>query len=293
MLNLHQLKVFVVSAEEGSFSSAARKLGKAQSVISHTISNLEVDLNLELFDRKTRSPTLTPEGVKLLSHARAVLHQTQELKSAARSMGLNNESSITITTDPSLLLPNLYKMMDEFSCQFPDINVTLNISQSVYIPDLVKSGKTHFGLMLIDSSMPSGVELGLLGHLPFYVVAHKKHPLSNLKSVSRSSLALYRQLVFLNTEGEPASQLPVISPKLYCSNDFSVIKNMVERNLGWGYIPTHMVESLKVNDNLVKLPVSFDIRTWTVPVDRVMQMDGVKGPAFKWLEEKSTFLFGK
>ncbi len=291
MLNLQQLRVFVVIAEEGSFSSAARKLGKAQSVISHTVSNLEIDLNLKLFDRATRRPSLTKEGERLLAHAKAVLQQTQEFESAARSLELMNETSIQIAVDPSLLFTDLYRLIDKFSAHFPDTDITLNVAKSCDIPELVKSGKTHFGLMLIDGSMPTGVELGLLGHLPFSVVAHKSHPLSKLKSVSRSSLALYRQVIFQSTEGKQAALLTEISPNKYYSNDFSAIRDMLEQNLGWGYLPNHLVEKHCSEHDLVKLPISFDIKTWTIPVDRVMQMGSVKGAALNWLEVESRELF--
>lgn len=48
--SIEQLQAFVASAEQGSFSAAARHLGKAQSVVSAAIANLEADLNLSLFD---------------------------------------------------------------------------------------------------------------------------------------------------------------------------------------------------------------------------------------------------
>ena len=108
MLSLQQLKTFIVCAELGSFSAAARKLGKAQSVVSQAIANLEVDLGLSLFDRSTRKPTLTKQGVKLLAHAQATLIQSQELESAAMALAAGDESELTLVIDPALLLPKLY-----------------------------------------------------------------------------------------------------------------------------------------------------------------------------------------
>lgn len=52
----------------GSFSAAARKLGKSQSTVSTAIANLEIDLGLNLFDRSSRKPMLT-------EHGRVVLHR--------------------------------------------------------------------------------------------------------------------------------------------------------------------------------------------------------------------------
>ncbi|MGB1280461.1 MAG: helix-turn-helix domain-containing protein, partial [Vibrio cyclitrophicus] len=54
MYNIEQLKMFVYAVELGSFSASARQLGKVQSAVSQGISNLEIDFNVQLFDRSTR-----------------------------------------------------------------------------------------------------------------------------------------------------------------------------------------------------------------------------------------------
>lgn len=54
-LSLEQLQAFVATVETGSFSAAARYLGKAQSAISTAVSNLEIDLDNSLFVRRTLS----------------------------------------------------------------------------------------------------------------------------------------------------------------------------------------------------------------------------------------------
>ncbi len=70
---LDQLEAFSASAETGSFSAAARKLGKAQSAVSMAISNLEIDLGLELFDRAGKYPVLTFTGEMFLREAETIL----------------------------------------------------------------------------------------------------------------------------------------------------------------------------------------------------------------------------
>ena len=48
-LSLNNLKTFIKIADKGSFSAAARHMGKAQSAVSTAISNLELDLGVALF----------------------------------------------------------------------------------------------------------------------------------------------------------------------------------------------------------------------------------------------------
>ena len=61
-LTLDQLRVLVSVAESGSFSAAARRLGRVQSAVSQSIQTMEATLGLALFDRSTRTPALTEAG---------------------------------------------------------------------------------------------------------------------------------------------------------------------------------------------------------------------------------------
>ena len=83
--SLEQLDAFLASVETGSFSAAARKLGKAQSSVSGLISNMEIDTGFDLFDRTSRSPRLTREGEILLRDIKAVLKSHQALVQQRRS----------------------------------------------------------------------------------------------------------------------------------------------------------------------------------------------------------------
>src|SRR5438270_8757688 len=97
-LTLDQLRTFIAAAEQGSFSSAGRKLKRAQSVVSHTLANLEGQIGVRLFDRSARYPRLTDQGKELLQAARDVADGVDGFKARARTMreGLEPELSVAI-----------------------------------------------------------------------------------------------------------------------------------------------------------------------------------------------------
>ena len=64
-INQEQLIIFKTVIETGSFSAAARQLGKVPSAVSMSIANLEIDLNLNLFERIGREPSPTPAAMVL------------------------------------------------------------------------------------------------------------------------------------------------------------------------------------------------------------------------------------
>jgi DNA-binding transcriptional LysR family regulator len=72
-LDLRLLRHFVAVAEELHFTRAAARLYLAQQALSRDIARLEGQLGLRLFTRTTRKVALTPDGERLLVHARALL----------------------------------------------------------------------------------------------------------------------------------------------------------------------------------------------------------------------------
>ncbi|MFK5978844.1 MAG: LysR family transcriptional regulator [Rhizobiaceae bacterium] len=68
----NRARAFLVTAEEGSLSAAARALGMAQPTLGRQVSALEEELGVVLFERVGRGLTLTPSGLELLDHVRAM-----------------------------------------------------------------------------------------------------------------------------------------------------------------------------------------------------------------------------
>jgi DNA-binding transcriptional LysR family regulator len=71
-LTLDQLQVFLAVAESGSFSAAARMLGRAQSAVTYAVQRLEQQVGTQLFDRSGYRPTLSAAGQALLPRARRI-----------------------------------------------------------------------------------------------------------------------------------------------------------------------------------------------------------------------------
>src|ERR1700737_134834 len=97
-ITLDQFRTFIAAVDEGSFSAAGRKLGRAQSVVSQTLANLEAQLGVKLFDRSARYPRLTEEGRSLLAGARSVADNVDEFKARARALreGLGPKLSVVM-----------------------------------------------------------------------------------------------------------------------------------------------------------------------------------------------------
>src|SRR6266581_4657112 len=98
-VSLDQLRTFIAAADEGSFSAGGRRLRRAQSVVSQTLANLETQLGVKLFDRSSRSPVLTKQGVALLAEARAVVGGMDVFKARAKGLSDGLEPELSVVVD--------------------------------------------------------------------------------------------------------------------------------------------------------------------------------------------------
>src|ERR1700675_3559620 len=98
-VSLDQLRTFIAAVDEGSFSAASRKLLRSQSVVSETISNLEEQIGVKLFDRSGRYPKLTPAGLALLGDARSIIGGVDLLKARAKGMSVGLEPELSVVID--------------------------------------------------------------------------------------------------------------------------------------------------------------------------------------------------
>lgn len=124
-LDWNQLKAFLETAETGSLSAAARKLGLTQPTLSRQVAAIEQRMGVTLFERVGKSMALTPTGLDLLEHARAMGAAAEALGLAAtgRSQAVGGVVSVTASDAvAAYLLPPLVKQLRE---QEPGIAIEL------------------------------------------------------------------------------------------------------------------------------------------------------------------------
>jgi DNA-binding transcriptional LysR family regulator len=125
MLRSDDLQVFVLTAELGSLSAAARQLELSPAVASAALKRLEAQLGCRLLVRSTRSLRLTGEGELYLPHARSALQslvEGQQLLAGGKAT-ISGTLQLSAPSDfgRNVLLP----WLDEFQLQHPLLSLRL------------------------------------------------------------------------------------------------------------------------------------------------------------------------
>ncbi len=122
------LRTFVMVAEAGTFSAAAKRLDVSQPAVSHAVARLEKELSCRLVDRGGRRPSLTPEGQRLYEQLGGSYDQIDAAVDALRSSPSSRPVSLSVSTSLAnfWLLPRL----PEFKRQYPDLGLRVITTDS-------------------------------------------------------------------------------------------------------------------------------------------------------------------
>lgn len=127
----NRAKAFLVTAEEGSFSAAARALGTTQPTVGRQVAGLEEDLDVTLFERIGRGLELTPTGLELVEHARAMGAAATRFSRVAAGQSLSLAGPICITAGEVIASAILPPIVAEIRRAHPGIEVEIVASNQV------------------------------------------------------------------------------------------------------------------------------------------------------------------
>jgi DNA-binding transcriptional LysR family regulator len=284
---LDQLRVFLAVAEAGSFAAAARSLGRAVSVISYQIDNLEAQLGVTLFERMaTRRPALTAEGRALLGDACAVSQGVDRLRSRALRLTLGDEPSVSLVVDVLLPTGRLADAARAFKVAHPLVTLHLHVESLGAVSQLVLDRRAAIGVSGIQhvrSPLLTGVAAGSVELVP---VCAPSHPLAQQASIEPGEVRRHLQLVLSDrstaTEGE---DFGVFAAETWRLADLSSKHALLLAGIGWGSLPRPMIEADLSAGRLVGL----DLPEWP-GVDFafavIRRTDTHPGPAGRWLIDR-------
>ena len=127
----NRARAFLVTAEEGSLSAAARALGMAQPTLGRQVTALEQELGVVLFERVGRGLALTPSGLELVEHVRAMGDAASRVSLTASGQSQSIEGTIRITTTEvyaAFVLPPMIAKLRRLS---PGITIEIVASNAV------------------------------------------------------------------------------------------------------------------------------------------------------------------
>lgn len=175
---------FATIAEEGSFTQAAQRLRVAQPWLSARIHKLEEIVGYRLFDRTTRSVSLTEQGEELFEAARNVTKAAEAADRLALDLGRRNRTVLRIGAPPySRIIRERRDLLARFAHAHPNVSLELEMGCAPTLLGRLATGNIDLAFIIGDTDAP-GVESLVLKHIGVELTFDRDHPWGNLPSIS-------------------------------------------------------------------------------------------------------------
>jgi len=249
MISIKQLKYALAVEQTLHFKKAAELCNISQSAFSTALSELEKQLDVQIFERDTKKVLITPIGQRVLKQARNILLQVNELEDFSKVQQLPLSYPMTIGMIPTIapyLLPSLLPVVRE---EYPLAKLNIVENESQVLVDKVRRGDLDAAILALPYPCDGLLTLEFWQE-DFFWVTLKKSQYSEQKEVSseqlrQSKLLLLKDghclkehiLAACNMSDEPAEQdVGAVS--------LNTLIQMVLNNLGTTLIPEMAVEQL-------------------------------------------------
>jgi DNA-binding transcriptional LysR family regulator len=288
-VSLDQLRTFIAAVDEGSFSAASRKLLRAQSVVSETISNLEDQIGVQLFDRSGRYPKLTVAGSVILGDARSIITGVDLMKARAKGISVGLEPELSVVIDVFYPIDAVTQVAREFRQKFPGVALRIYVEALGGAIQPVLDGRCSIGVIGSLPVIPDTVTHERMPGIAFLMVASRDHALASHRGkIPREVLAKHTQIVLTDRSQLSAGrEVGVMSPNTWRLADLFAKHHFLLNGLGWGGMPLHAVRKDLEEGRLAVLPIE------DVPPDglilamsAVWQTKSPPGPAGRWFVDR-------
>ncbi|MDF2523473.1 MAG: LysR family transcriptional regulator [Clostridiales bacterium] len=237
-----QLEYFQTVAELQHMTLASEKLKITQPALSRSISRLETELGVPLFDRQGRSIILNRYGQRFLSHVNRIMYEYDEAKREIQDL-INPESGEVslgfLHTLGASLIPDLIK---GFSKKYPGINFQLHQNSSNILLNQLISGQIDLCLSSPTEDMER-TKWTYLWSEELVVIVPADHPLASFKEIDLEQIADEPLVSFKKGYGirkatDDVLQKAGITPRItFEGEEVHTIVGLVAAGLGAAFVP--------------------------------------------------------
>ena len=247
-LDLQSLRLFLVVAQSGSFTKAAERTHMTLSALSRRVADLEKTTDCALFVRLPRGLELTPAGVGLVGHARAVLDSVNRLAGDMSDFAIGVRGHVRVWANTSAIIQFMPRDLGVFLHAQPLIRVSLEERTSSDVIAAVAGGQADIGVFA-DNVAAGALEKFEYRRDRLVVLVPPDHPLAARAEVAFAD-ALAFDFVGLNQGSSLLQRLAdaaaalerVLKLRVQVSS-FDAICRMIEAGLGIGVLPEGAVRA--------------------------------------------------
>lgn len=251
-INQEQLTIFKTVIETGSFSAAARRLGKVPSAVSMSIANLELDLNLILFERVGREPKPTVQAQQLYEKTNHLLVEINQWKQHAHALSEGLESNLDIVVVSELLHTHWINYIQAIEKEFPTLQINIFSAPQEDAMKMLMNGSVQFALMFERETLDYREEFIELLQESLVPIVNQDHFLAHKPQVTAEDLRQHRQIIVTSRDRDIKPEL-LFSYDYWRTDHYHIALSLIEKQLGWGLMPLDVLKETPLNFKVLQV----------------------------------------
>jgi DNA-binding transcriptional LysR family regulator len=261
------IAIFLAVLDHGSFSAAARALGRVPSAVSMAIAQLEAELDLQLFERSSREVRPTEAARALEPEARQMAGQLRRLQAHALSLHQGLEERLTLAIAPELLSAAWSDPLARLADEFPSLEVEVLTAPQADALRMLHDGTAQLALIYERLHVDERESFQELGSEMLVAVISPRHPLA-LERNGRfrlEDLVDMRQIAIVSRNVAAADQRVLVSRKVWRTDSHLATLRLVQAGLGWAYLPRRLAAPMLESGELLGIGfahMSNQVRLW-------------------------------
>jgi DNA-binding transcriptional LysR family regulator len=252
-----QLRAFIAVVEQGSFRAAAGQVFKTQSTVSAAVRALEDEFELQLFNRDSYRPALTPAGKSFYREAHKLLGQVQRLETLGHHLAQDAAPSLALSLSAMCAYPLWLQTVKEFCGRYPQMRLSINTQHLSGIVESLLQEKADLALGP-HTGLDERFEFVRVGDIDMLTVAAPGYFDTAGNRVLPQSELRGRPHVLLSDTGSqaPFDHVHVIpGGQRWYVGDYQMKKALLVAGLGWARMPEQMMQTQLETGQLVALEV--------------------------------------
>lgn len=261
------VQVFLAVLDHGSFSAAARALGRVPSAVSMTIANLEAELDLALFDRRGREPVPTAAAHALEPQARQLASQLRQLRAHALALNQGLERRLALAIAPELLMAPWSPPLAVLAQEFPGLEVEVLAAPQADALRLLHEGCVQLALVFERPNMDEREAFQEVSSEILVAVMAPGHDLfaDGRRRLRLEDLIDARQILVASRDLAQRDPRFVLSRRVWRTDNQLAALSLVQAGLGWAYLPRSLVQPLVAAGTLAEIAfdnISNQLKLW-------------------------------
>ncbi|MDN7142956.1 LysR family transcriptional regulator [Pseudomonas sp. JQ170] len=250
------IELFLAVLDCGSFSAAARALGRVPSAVSMAIGNLEAELGFALFERTHRETRPTALAQALEPHARMIAAQLGQLQVHALELSQGLESTLAISVVPDIDHTPLLNAIKTISERYPLLEVEVLSAPQEEALQLLHTDRVSLCLAFAGLSVDPQQRFQNIGMESLVATISPHHPALQRQPrqiAYLEDLANVRQILVASRDLPITDTRALIGKAYWRTDSLGMALEMVEAGLGWGDFPLSRVAPLLEAGRLLRL----------------------------------------